>query len=60
MPGFSLLDSPHLLTVMLLPVKNAPLPLYGKTAQSASSVLDLAPIHFRHKFSSTSELLRYL
>ena len=42
-PAFSLLYSPHLLPLMLLPVQNAPLPSIS-TAQA--SVVCLAPLNF--------------
>jgi hypothetical protein len=48
MPAFSLLNSPPLLTVWLLPVKNAPLPSHI-FMQSAASVLCLAPLNLRRR-----------
>ena len=45
-PAFSLLCSPHVLPVMLLPAYYAPLPLCPKT-QSAASVSCFSPGHLR-------------
>ena len=52
-PAFSLLKSPQLLPVLLLPFKNAPLPTL---AGSAASVLCFSPGHFRRR---TSRLVSY-
>ena len=52
-PAFSLLKSPQLLTVLLRPFKNAPLPTL---AGSAASVLCFSPGHFRRR---TSRLVSY-
>ena len=52
-PAFSLLNSPQRLTVLLRPVKNAPLPTI---AGSAASVSCFSPGHFRRR---TSRLVSY-
>ena len=57
-PAFSLLICPHLLTVMLLPYKNAPLPMTSLSCHSFGSVLE--PRTFSAQRLSTSELLRTL
>jgi len=49
MPTFSLLCAPPDLTVWLHRTKNAPLPRRCKTSTFSSSVLNLAPVHFRRK-----------
>ena len=54
-PAFSLLNTPHLLTVMLLCVKNAPLPMYH-SIHSTASVSCFSPGHFRRR---TSRLVSY-
>lgn len=54
-PAFSLLNTPHLLTVMLLCVKNAPLPMYINI-HSTASVSCFSPGHFRRR---TSRLVSY-
>ena len=48
-PAFSLLYCPHVLTVMLLPVHNAPLPLASalRNRESAASVTCFSPGHLR-------------
>ena len=57
-PAFSLLKSPQLLPVLLLPFKNAPLPMYFSTFLSFGSVFQ--PRTFSAQDLSTSELLRTL
>ena len=52
-PAFSLLNPPHLLTVMLPWLKNAPLPIIS---DSAASVSCFSPGHFRRR---TSRLVSY-
>ena len=54
-PAFSLLNAPHVLTVMLQRIKNAPLPMYQKI-HSTASVLCFSPGHFRRR---TSRLVSY-
>ncbi len=54
-PAFSLLKSPRLLTVPLLPFKNAPLPLI-LTYESQASVSCFSPGYFRRR---TSRLVSY-
>ena len=58
MPAFSLLNSPPLLTVRLLPVKNAPLPMYIHTFRSFGTML--SPVESSAQGHLTSELLRTL
>lgn len=58
MPAFSLLISPPLLTVRLLPDKNAPLPLVF--LQIRSFGIMLSPVEFSAQGHLTSELLRTL
>ena len=53
-PAFSLLKSPLLLTVQLLPFKNAPLPI--DQINSKASVVCFSPGHFRRR---TSRLVSY-
>ena len=53
-PAFSLLKSPQLLPVLLLPFKNAPLPI--DLINSAASVVCFSPGHFRRR---TSRLVSY-
>ena len=48
-PAFSLLNGPHVLSVMLLPVKNAPLPI--DIVNAIASVPCLSPGHFRRSVS---------
>ena len=57
-PAFSLLKSPLLLPVQLLPFKNAPLPMYLHTFLSFGVVFQ--PRTFSAQDLSTSELLRTL
>ena len=57
-PAFSLLKSPQLLTVLLHPFKNAPLPIELIQFQSFGSVFQ--PRTFSAQDLSTSELLRTL
>jgi hypothetical protein len=57
MPAFSLLNSPLLLSVQLLPVKNAPLPM-SNTFRSFGILL--SPVTFSAQSHLTSELLRTL
>ena len=57
-PAFSLLKSPQLLPVLLLPFKNAPLPMYVRTSHSFGVVFQ--PRTFSAQDLSTSELLRTL
>ena len=57
-PAFSLLISPQLLTVLLRPFKNAPLPIEIHQFQSFGSVFQ--PRTFSAQDLSTSELLRTL
>ena len=57
-PAFSLLKSPQLLTVLLRPFKNAPLPIELIQFQSFGSVFQ--PRTFSAQDLSTSELLRTL
>ena len=57
-PAFSLLIRPHVLPVMLLPYKNAPLPMILLSCHSFGSVLE--PRTFSAQRLSTSELLRTL
>ena len=52
-PAFSLLKCPQLLPVLLLPFKNAPLPLL---TESSASVVCFSPGHFRRR---TSRLVSY-
>ena len=47
MPTFSLLYSPQLLSVVLQPVHNAPLPMYY--VHPTTSVIDFSPGHLRRK-----------
>ena len=47
-PAFSLLNSPQLLSVLLLPVNNAPLPIIS---DSWASVVCFSPGHFRRRTS---------
>ena len=47
-PAFSLLNSPQLLPVLLLPVKNAPLPIIS---DPVASVPCFSPGHFRRRTS---------
>ena len=49
-PTFSLLISPQLLTVLLQPDENAPLPIYI-AAYDTTSVLHFSPGHFRRRVS---------
>ena len=49
-PAFSLLNAPAVLTVHLLRIYNAPLPLM-LMHKSATSVLCLAPVHLRRSFT---------
>ena len=53
-PAFSLLKSPLLLSVLLRPFKNAPLPI--AKSNSAASVVCFSPGHFRRR---TSRLVSY-
>ncbi len=53
-PAFSLLKSPQLLPVLLLPFKNAPLPI--DQINSTASVVCFSPGHFRRR---TSRLVSY-
>ena len=53
-PAFSLLRSPQLLSVLLHPAKNAPLPL--AIGKSTASVSCFSPGHFRRR---TSRLVSY-
>ena len=53
-PAFSLLKSPQLLTVLLRPFKNAPLPI--DIINSTASVSCFSPGHFRRR---TSRLVSY-
>ena len=53
-PAFSLLNSPLLLPVQLLPFKNAPLPI--DQINSTASVVCFSPGHFRRR---TSRLVSY-
>ena len=53
-PAFSLLNAPHLLTVMLRRLKNAPLPI--TKSNSTASVSCFSPGHFRRR---TSRLVSY-
>ena len=53
-PAFSLLKSPQLLTVLLRPFKNAPLPI--TISNSTASVSCFSPGHFRRR---TSRLVSY-
>ena len=53
-PAFSLLKSPLLLPVQLLPFKNAPLPI--DLINSTASVVCFSPGHFRRR---TSRLVSY-
>ena len=53
-PAFSLLKSPQLLPVQLLPFKNAPLPI--DQINSTASVVCFSPGHFRRR---TSRLVSY-
>ena len=53
-PAFSLQYSPQLLSVLLLPVFNAPLPMY--LIHSSASVSCFSPGHFRRR---TSRLVSY-
>lgn len=53
-PAFSLLKSPLLLPVQLLPFKNAPLPI--DQINSTASVVCFSPGHFRRR---TSRLVSY-
>ena len=48
MPTFSLLYSPLLLAVQLLPVHNAPLPIIHKY-NAIASVIDFSPGNFRRR-----------
>ena len=57
-PAFSLLKSPQLLTVLLRPFKNAPLPINIRQVPSFGSVFQ--PRTFSAQDLSTSELLRTL
>ena len=57
-PAFSLHDSPRLLPVPLLPVINAPLPMFLKTFLSFGVVFQ--PRSFSAQDLSASELLRTL
>ena len=57
-PAFSLLTSPQYLTILLLPGKNAPLPIEIHQFQSFGSVFQ--PRTFSAQDLSTSELLRTL
>ena len=57
-PAFSLLKSPQLLPVLLLPFKNAPLPIVIRQFLSFGSVFQ--PRTFSAQDLSTSELLRTL
>ena len=57
-PAFSLLNAPPLLTVPLLRVNNAPLPMYLRTFPSFGVVFQ--PRTFSAQDLSTSELLRTL
>ncbi len=57
MPAFSLLTSPLLLTVQLLPNKNAPLPLLDGIRSFGTM---LSPVTFSAQSHLTSELLRTL
>ena len=57
-PAFSLLYRPELLSVFLLPVKNAPLPLVLLRIRCFGSML--SPATFSALRHSTSELLRTL
>ncbi len=57
-PAFSLLIRPQLLSVLLLPYKNAPLPMYLSTFLSFGGVFQ--PRTFSAQDLSTSELLRTL
>ena len=59
MPAFSLLISPLLLTVQLLPDKNAPLPI-ALLMQSQSFGTMLSPVTSSAQNHLTSELLRTL
>ena len=54
-PAFSLLNAPHVLTVMLQRIKNAPLPMHH-AMHSTASVLCFSPGHFRRR---TSRLVSY-
>ena len=56
-PAFSLLHRPHVLSVMLLPVHYAPLPLL---TQPVASVAGFSPVTYSAHNHSTSELLRTL
>ena len=56
-PAFSLLYSPPLLSLWLLSVHNAPLPML---AHPAASVPRFSPVTFSALDHSTSELLRTL
>ena len=58
-PAFSLLKSPQLLPVLLLPFKNAPLPMYT-SVQFLSFGVVFQPRTFSAQDLSTSELLRTL
>ena len=53
-PAFSLLKSPQLLPVLLLPFNNAPLPMYF--VHSRASAVCFSPGHFRRR---TSRLVSY-
>ena len=57
-PAFSLLNSPQLLPVLLLPFKNAPLPMCLCTSPGFGGVFQ--PRTFSARDLSTSELLRTL
>ena len=57
MPAFSLPNSPPLLTVWLLPVRNAPLPMF-ETFRGFGTML--SPVEFSAQDHLTSELLRTL
>ena len=59
MPAFSLPNSPPLLPVRLLPVRNAPLPLVSEI-QIRSFGIMLSPVEFSAQGHLTSELLRTL
>ena len=51
-PAFSLVYSPHPLTLMLLPVHNALLPTnYLKVVHSQASVYVLAPLNLRRRIT---------
>ncbi len=48
MPTFSLLYSPHVLAVMLLPVKKAPLPIIN---DAVASVVGFSPGNLRRRIT---------